>query len=59
MSDKVYTEEQLQNEIRFKLLENNQSHGFKTMDRLEIQQRWMMGLMAGLYVLIASLYFAK
>lgn len=55
MKERLYTEQELQ----VKILETNQSHAFKTMDRLETQQRWMMGLMAGLYVLIASLYFVR
>lgn len=52
---KTYNEQ----DLRLAIIENQQSHAFKTMDRLESQQRWMMGLMAGLYVLIASIYFGR
>jgi hypothetical protein len=55
MSDKIYSEQ----EMKLAILETHQSHAFKTMDDIKSQHRWMMGLMAGLYVLIASIYFVR
>jgi len=41
MSDKLYTQEQLDIE----LLKVNESHLFKILDRIESQQKWILGLM--------------
>ena len=41
MSEKVYT----QHDLDIVLLKNNQSHLFKILDRIESNQKWMLGLM--------------
>lgn len=39
--DKLYT----QQELDVELLKNNQGHIFKVLDKIESQQRWILGLM--------------
>lgn len=66
MTERVYTEEELQNEIRLKLLENNQSHAFKSIERLDNSinalgnkfdtfKWWVLGLMIVQFSLIIGM----
>ena len=41
MSDKLYT----QQELDIELIKNNQSYLFKTLERIESNQKWMLGVM--------------
>lgn len=58
MIERVYTEKEHQNEIQLKLLENNQSHVFKTMERIESHHRWLLGSIFGLYAVILAAILA-
>ncbi len=40
MKEKIYTQE----ELDIKILQNNDSHLFKTLDRLEANQKWLLGV---------------
>lgn len=48
---KLFTQEQLDIE----LLKNNNSHLFKTLDRMESNQKWMLGLMGTGFIGLLSL----
>jgi hypothetical protein len=42
MKEKIYSQE----EVDIKILQNNSSHLFKTLDRLESHQKWLLGVMS-------------
>jgi hypothetical protein len=42
MKEKVYSQE----EVDIKILQNNDSHLFKTLDRLESNQKWLLGVVS-------------
>ncbi len=46
MSEKLYT----QDELEIELLKNNQSFLFKTLERIESNQKWMFGLVGSGFV---------
>lgn len=60
MTQRTYTEE----EVKIKILENNDIHLFKGIDKLNSQfdnfKYWFLGLILGLYgLIIASFYVGK
>jgi hypothetical protein len=46
MNEKLYT----QNELNIELLKNNQNHLFKILDRIESNQKWILGVMGSGFI---------
>ena len=46
MTQPIYTQEQLD----IALLKNNQNHVFKLLDKIESQQRWLLGIMSSGFI---------
>jgi hypothetical protein len=66
MTERVYTEQELQDELRIKIIENTQSHSFKSIERLDSSinlvgskfdtfKYWVLGLMTIQFGLIIAL----
>ena len=51
IGEKLYTQEQLDIE----LLKNNDSHLFKALERIEAQQKWILGIMGAGFLGLLSL----
>jgi hypothetical protein len=51
MQDKLYTQQDLDVE----LLKNNQNHLFKILDKIENNQKWILGLMGTGFIGLLSL----
>jgi hypothetical protein len=51
IEQKLFTQQQLDIEI----LKNNDSHLFKTLERIESQQKWILGLMGTGFLGLLSL----
>ena len=46
MNEKIYT----QHDLDIELLKNNQSFLFKTLERIESNQKWMIGIMGSGFI---------
>lgn len=50
-NEKLYT----QNDLDIRLLKNDQNHIFKMLDKIEAQQKWLLGLMGTGFISLLGL----